>query len=622
MSALTGLDGGGYRSGMLIRRRLADGKKARCGEGLPAAGVGGAWLVAMVAGGCSSPFDAKATDALKASVIESAKRETAPLLREGGSGPQPIAAPALLTRAPGEVSLPAERMAELESMAGPGAKRPEQPDVGQDLLGGVSEVFPVTLQQVIASSVRNNLDVEVARIEPGIASAQLAVAESAFDWTFFTNFNHENLDRPQPGQVLAPGLTTSRAQQRQNVGYETGVRKPLTSGGRLSVSQGQTYTDDDSPGVDLLPEPYNAAQATVRLEQPLLRNFGSDVATAEIRLNRNAERASVLDLEAAMLGTVTNAERAYWELVRSRRSLEIVQRLFDRGVQTRDVLRGRVAFDAKPAEIADAVATVERRRAQVIRAQNSLRQASDRLKALVNDPRLTVGSEALVSPVDEPPDAPVTFSLLDSISTALRRRPEVQRAVLGIDDATIRQKVADNARLPQLDLALQAQFAGLDSSTREAYDQLNEGKFVDYLVAASFEQPIGNRGPEAGFRRSQLERLRSVGEYRRAVQAVVLDVKTALRNVRTNYQLIEQTRASRLAATENLRTLEVLERTTQSLTPDFLDLKFRRQENLAQAELDEVSALTDYSIALADLAAAEGVALTRNRVEFVVPEGK
>jgi outer membrane protein TolC len=136
-----------------------------------------------------------------------------------------------------------------------------------------------------------------------------------------------------------------------------------------------------------------------------------------------------------------------------------------------------------------------------------------------------------------------------------------------------------------------------------------------------FEQPIGNRAGEAQFRQRQLERMRSVIDYRTTVQNAVLRVKNALREVQTQYALIGQTRVSRIAAAENLRTLLVLEKTIASLSPDFLDLKFRRQESLAQAEIEEVLALTNYNSSLAELASATGRSLDRNRIRFVVPDG-
>jgi outer membrane protein TolC len=274
----------------------------------------------------------------------------------------------------------------------------------------------------------------------------------------------------------------------------------------------------------------------------------------------------------------------------------------------------------KPAEYSDAVATVERRRADVIRAENALRQRSDSLKALMNDEGLTVGSEALLLPADDAPETPIVFSLLDAVTRAIELRPEIQQSILSIDDASIRQIVAESGRLPLLDMAFRARFHGLDGDTGEAYEQIGDGRFVDFLLSAVFEQPIGNRGPEAEYRASHLARMQATVEYRRVLQAVVLEVKTALRNVTTNYQLIEQTRSSRLAAAENLRTLLVQEQTIQSLTPDFLDLKFRRQESLAQAEAAEVQALTDYNVSLAEYHAATGQALERNGIVFDVPE--
>ena len=119
--------------------------------------------------------------------------------------------------------------------------------------------------------------------------------------------------------------------------------------------------------------------------------------------------------------------------------------------------------------------------------------------------------------------------------------------------------------------------------------------------------------------RRELERLQSVVSYRQAVQDVALNIKTALRQVDTTYRLIQQSRISRLAATDNVRALRVLEQTIQQLDPTFLDLKFRRQEALANAEIDEIRSLVAYNIALANYHAAEGTILDRNGIVFEAP---
>lgn len=566
----------------------------------------------LAAAGCSSPLSEQSTESLRQSVVESARRELRDAERRPDLRPLP--------RTPMELSLPAERMPEIEAMAGPNSYPDPVLPAGPGLLGEPAPTFMIDLQQAVHRAAKQNLDIQRVRFDPAISEARTVAARAAFDWTFFGSVDWNATDQPQVQTFVGAVPVGVAARQSQSVGYETGIRKRLTSGGALSISQGQVYTDDSTSGISLAPDPSQRTFLDVGLSQPLLRGAGSDTALAEVRLSENVERRAINAYKRRLIETVTETERAYWNLVQAYRELQIRRRLLERGIETRDVLASRLAFDVKPAEFSDAVATVERRRADVIRVENTLRQQSDFLKALINDDELTVGSEILLLPTDEAPVAPIQFSLLDSVMQAIRQRPEVQQAILSIDDASIRQVVADNARLPLLDMSFRARFQGLDSDTGDAYEQIGDARFVDFLLTAMFEQPIGNRGPEAAYRARQLERMQATVEYRRVLQAVVLEVKAALRNVTTNYQLIEQTRASRLAAAENLRTLLVQEQTIQSLTPDFLDLKFRRQQALADAESDEQSALTDYNNALAGLYAAMGTALERNRIEFIVPD--
>lgn len=568
-------------------------------------------MVAFLGAGCGSPLARESTRTLRESVIESARRE----LREADLRPES----AEIRRTPMELSFPEERRRELDAMAGPKAYDRSVPPLGPGLLGEPSPTFMIDLHQAVIRSASQSLDVQQARLTPAISGARAVAASAAFDWTFFGQVDWNATDSPQIQQVVGAVPIGVGERQSQSVGYETGLRKRLTSGGALSVSQGHTYADDRTPGTSLSPDPSQSTFLDVTLNQPLLRGAGSEVALAEVRLSENTERRAIHEYKARLIDTVTRTESAYWRLVQAFRELQIRQRLLNRGIETRDVLQSRLSFDVKPAEYSDAVATVERRRADVIRAENALRQRSDVLKALINDEELTVGSEALLLPADDAPETPITFSLLDSVTRAIEHRPEIQQAIVSIDDASIRQIVADSGRLPLLDMAFRARFRGLDGNTGESYEQISDGRFVDFLMSAVFELPIGNRGPEAEYRASQLARMQATVEYRRVLQAVVLEVKTALRNVTTNYQLIEQTRSSRLASAENLRTLLVQEQTIQSLTPDFLDLKFRRQEALAQAEAAELQALTDYNVSLAEYQAATGTALERNGISFVVP---
>ena len=77
-------------------------------------------------------------------------------------------------------------------------------------------------------------------------------------------------------------------------------------------------------------------------------------------------------------------------------------------------------------------------------------------------------------------------------------------------------------------------------------------------------------------------------------------------------------RSNRIAQAENLRALRVEEETLAGLTPEFLNLKFQRQERLAVARFQEIQALAEYDRALASLHRAMGTGLSVNNIEVKV----
>lgn len=561
---------------------------------------------------CASPVERERQETLRRSIVESAQRELAAAAESPGRDK--------VTRDERELPIPPERIKELRELGGPGAYGQVDPPLGKNLLGEETQLVAIALERVIASAVENNLDAQLARIDSAVSQTDVVAAEAVFDWVFFAGVDIERRETETVVPAVQGVPIGSAINKNRAYAFETGIRRELTSGGSLEIRSSLDIFNNQSPGISRVPDPSRDALLEITLDQPLLRGFGADVALADVRLARNVDRRGVQQLRQTLLDVVTEAERAYWALEAAFNELLIRQRLLNLGVETREVLRGRLDFDVRPAEFSDAVARVESRRGDVIRAANQFRQQSDRLKALVNDPRYTVGDETVLLPTDDAIDEAIAFSLYDAIATALAGRPEIQQAILGIDDAAIRERVADNGRLPLLNLRFQTQFTGLDEDASEAFQDLVEEDFVNFLFGVTFEQPIGNRAAEAVFRRRRLERLRAAVGYRASVQDAVLDVKTALRDIETNYRLIEQTRISRLAATENLRTLLVEEETLRGLTPEFLDLKLSRQEALAAAELAEVQALTGYNAAIADYYDATGTALRRNGVRLLVPD--
>jgi outer membrane protein len=568
--------------------------------------LGACAAVVALAGACASPLTADAERDLRRSVLDSVRRELAQ--------PVQFAEPVVLERERGveRLQLAPELIPELERMAGPGSYDRSTFPMDLDLLGQAQQMVPITLEQAVRSAVQNNLSVQFARLNPAISESQVVAAQAAFDWVFFTNVDAGTTDQPSPGGIART------ATRRRLVSTQTGIRRSLPSGGAFTAQQDLNYNDVRTAAPT--PNPARDVAWTFRFDQPLLRNFGTDVNLSQVRLARNAERDQIANLKRELLRVVFETERAYWTLVQAQYDILILQRLYERGVVTRDQVIERRILDADPAQIADALARVERRRADVMRSQNALRIASDNLKSLMNHSDLTVGDETMLVPVDMAVDQPITYSVADVLLTAIRNRPEVRQAILSIDNTSIRQLVADNARLPRLDLRLQTRLAGLGDGFGDAYRDIIDRDFVDYIIGFQFEQPIGNRGPEAVFRQRRIERMQATIAYRNTIQQIMLESKRALRLLATNYRLIAQTRVSRYAESENLRSFLVQKQLITGFTIQSLDIEFRRQESLALSEREEIAALTDYNSALAQLYSAMGTSLQHNQIEFDVPE--
>jgi HAE1 family hydrophobic/amphiphilic exporter-1 len=572
----------------------------------------------MAVGGCQSPLFRPEDDRtrLQGSV------DTA-LAREIGSLPAPKAGEDGLRTPPESTfaveSALANRREELDRIGPQWQKADVSLDVGPTLTGEDPSAVRLSLKTAIQTAVRNNLGVQAARLEEGITQARIEQAESAFDATFFASTNFNRSTQPTVGIVFpGPGGPTQiipDVDDSRSWAFETGIRQRTVTGGGFEVAFGGG-SNEQWPSDLYDPNPAMSSAVRLGLTQPLLRGFGSDVNEAQIRLARNADRAALQQLRARLLATVAEVEGAYWQVVLSRQNLIIAEWLVAAGVEVRDVLARRRQYDATLAEYANAVATVEQRKANVIQARLALAQVTNTLKLLVNSPDLPVGAETVVVPVDLPVSAPVRYSLREGVVTAVANSPTVLQALLGIDNASIQSIVADNQRLPQLDLNAQLSYFGLDSGFEDSVSQLGSGDFVDYLVGATFSQLLGNRYGESLYREARLERSRSVIQYRQAVQGATVEVKNRLLEVVANFELIEQTRATRLAQAENLRALEVTEKTLAALTPEFLQLKFQTQNALALAQQSAAAALVNYNVSLARLWQAMGTGLEMNRIEI------
>jgi outer membrane protein TolC len=198
---------------------------------------------------------------------------------------------------------------------------------------------------------------------------------------------------------------------------------------------------------------------------------------------------------------------------------------------------------------------------------------------------------------------------------AMKNRPEVQEAENRLSQAGVRERVADNGRLPQLDMAAGYTLNGLHRKLDRALEDELTTSFYDWSVGMEFRIPIGNRSRTAAYERALLERSRALHERENVRQQVLLEVSEATRNLAAAEESVLATRAARQAAEQTLRDGQAFFEAGAALVKNLLDA----QRDLADAKVREIQAMTSYMVGLAALERAKGTLLLYNNIE-VVPD--
>lgn len=484
------------------------------------------------------------------------------------------------------------------------------------------ETIPLTLREVMTRAVLYNADVKVAGYDPAINASRTLEAEAQFDVSYFFNARTERAD---------PGLSTTDVAPNQIVGFtdktkintlETGFSQKLPWGGQGRLLYGLTWNE-----VDSLPASgsNNGSQQRfwqnqIRLEvtQPLLQNFGADINSARVEIARLDQRISILDFRKTLEEQLSLTEQAYWQLYQAVKIVQIQENLLSDTIETYRVLRERFekGLDASEVSVSQAQSSIKARQADLIRAKQQVRDASDELKRRMNDPQFPMSSDLVIWPTEEPLKEPVTFDYASAIDSASFNRFELGQQRARIEQARTAQRVAQNNLLPRLDLVSRVGVVGLGDTTGEAFQNNSDFNNPNWSFGIEFEYPIGNRAAKAVFRRAELQRQQAIEQYRGLLTQVSQDVRTALNSIDSNWQQSIARQQARLASTRQLSLLQLQQDQGSEITPSFVQIKLQAQEELANASREEVAALAGYSIAIQQLERSKGTLLKYNNVQL------
>jgi outer membrane protein TolC len=496
-------------------------------------------------------------------------------------------------------------------------------------------IVRLTLQEVIQRAAANNKEARVAGYEPAIEETRQVEAEARFDPAAFLNGTYEVNRLLSPG---ASGIQPSPFSPREfrTLSGQAGIRQLLPTGAqaewsyRLQDIQANTPFTFTPPGTGsktITFQNYYLSELMLKVTQPLLRDFGTDVNRARITISANTRRASMLEFRRTLEEQLFNTEQTYWQLVQAENDVRIQQDLLERSIDTYRILESRFVngLDVSRVQVSQAASFVESQRSVLLLAQRRVGDLSDQLKRFMDDETFPVAGSVILLPADSPIMEQIQFDLADQIDTAMDNRPELGQQLARIRTAEITEVVGRNNLLPQLNFTGSVSFQGVGLNTGQALKDQRQWENLSSSVGLEFEIPIGNRAARAIYRRVQLQRLQAITQYKNLIDQVQQEVKTSLREVNTTWDSLVQRRQARFAAADSLLAIQQRAEAGEALTPTFVQLQLDAQERLARAQAEESISMSDYNIAISRLERSKGTLLRYNNVvlqEDAVPGGR
>jgi outer membrane protein len=467
----------------------------------------------------------------------------------------------------------------------------------------------LTLEQAITRTLANSPEIRVVSFDPEIARQEITKAAGAFDPVQFDQITYDDQDSP-PNSYYEPGQADKRL-------FESGIRQRTPLGSEWSASYAFARNWDDLFGRSLSTryEPMLIFQ----LKQPLLRDAWSQVNLAGVNIARLEHQVALIGFRDKAESISAEVIATYWRLAQALGNLEIQRELVGQTLETLNKVDGRREIDATDVQLMQARSYAKVRQADLLEFEKQVKDAQDALARLLADPEVNTISELTIVPVtapESPSQPPEAAKMLDqALETALVCNPAVQEAQIRIKIAEINVEVAQNQRMPRLDLVGSTRAQSLGATSSDAHEQLEDGKYTSYGVGLSFELPLGNRQREAELMRRRMERRKAVAILHSAADQIAIQVKGKARKAQTTLEQVGLQKEASRAAQAQLEALSQSEPIREKLTPEYLMVKLQAQDTYAQTRRAEINALTEFNISLVELARMTGSVLQLHQVD-------
>jgi outer membrane protein TolC len=430
-----------------------------------------------------------------------------------------------------------------------------------------------------------------------------------FDPTFRMSFSLDHTTSPLNTLVVAglPSVTNN------TLAYSWNYTQAFETGTSLTVSY--STLRQSSTQKHLLYDPDFTPGFTATVAQQLLKGYGVSVNRALIKVAENEQKIERESFHQQVNVALAAAKNAYWDLVAAREAVRAAESALAAARQL--AAQNQKQLDAgtmAPLDVATAQSQAAASQRDLIVAQTNLQNTELQLKTTFSKNLDEPLASATIEPTDVFPDPSQAMlpSLQEATAIALANRPEVPVAEGNIKSQKDALPFVRNALTPNLNAFALVTTVGLYNAFGTSLWEAVRFKYPEVAFGLTLSFPVRNRQAQADEVRTRLELNQSQDMLVRTRNQIAIDVQNALIGLtNSNAQVRAAVEAVRLAH-ENLDG-EQKKLAAGLATPYDVVLA---QRDLLTAELAEVQSRDSYAKAKVAWDQALGLTLESSHVSL------
>jgi outer membrane protein len=444
----------------------------------------------------------------------------------------------------------------------------------------------------------------------GITGAATSVnvrPAGVFDPSVTFGFSVDHTSSPLNTEIVSGEPSVTTGTRALSIGYV----QAFPTGTSFTASYGDQR--QGSTQLHLLFDPAFTPGFTAGVSQQMLNGFGFKVNRALIKVAENEQKIERESFRQQTVAALASAENAYWDLIAAKESVRATEQAL--GAAERLAVNNRASFEVgvmSRLDVVTAESQVASSRRDLIVAQTNVQTAEMNLKSMLSktlDEPLASAAIETTDTFPEPEDTTLP-TLEHALAVAKENRPEISIAEGNLKSQLDVQPFVRNSLLPSVNIFALVNTVGLYNVFGTSFVELVQFKYPQVAVGVSVSFPLRNRQAQADEVRSRLEYRQSADTLVRSKSQVEVDVQNAMIAIRQSREQVAAAREATLLAVEKLDA----EQKKLAVGVSTVYNVILAQRDVFTARLAEVQARDAYAKATVSLDQAMGTTLENNHV--------